>query len=59
MSKIPTDLVRHALNGPTMGPAGGAIYAAPRLTLTDPRLLLPESVDTVGPPDVNGNLTAT
>ena len=48
MSKIPTDLVRHALNGPTMGTRWSALfYAAPKADPEPIRAALAESVDTV------------
>lgn len=48
MSKIPTDLARHALSGPTMGTRWSALYYS--TAMTDPetiRAALAESVDLV------------
>lgn len=48
MSKMPTDLIHHTLNGPTMGTRWSAQFHAP--TATDPALIraaLAESVDVV------------
>jgi thiamine biosynthesis lipoprotein len=48
MSKIPTDLVRHALNGPTMGTRWSALFYAPTATDPEPiRAALSESVSLV------------
>ena len=48
MSKIPTDLVRHALNGPTMGTRWSALFHAPATVDPEPiRAALAESVDVV------------
>lgn len=48
MSKIPTDLIRHALNGPTMGTRWSAQFHAPAVTDPDPiHAALAESVDVV------------
>ena len=48
MSKIPTDLVRHALNGPTMGTRWSALFYAPvEADLDTIRAALAESVDAV------------
>lgn len=48
MLKIPTDLTRHALNGPTMGTRWSALFFAPAKVDPEPmRAALAESVDTV------------
>lgn len=48
MSKIPTDLMRHALNGPTMGTRWSALFYAPAAADPEPiRAALAESVDAV------------
>ncbi len=48
MSKIPTDLVRHALNGPTMGTRWSALFYAPATDDLEPiRAALADSVDLV------------
>jgi len=48
MSKIPTDLARHMLNGPTMGTRWSAQFHAPAVTDPDPiHAALAESVDVV------------
>ncbi len=48
MSKIPTDLARHALNGPTMGTRWSALFYAPAATDPEPiRAALAETVDVV------------
>lgn len=48
MSKIPTDLARHALNGPTMGTRWSALFYAPAKTDPEPiRIALAEAVDVV------------
>ena len=48
MSKIPTDLVRHALNGPTMGTRWSALFYAPAAVDPEPiRAALAENADLV------------
>ncbi|SFU21074.1 FAD:protein FMN transferase [Sedimentitalea nanhaiensis] len=48
MLKIPIDLVRHALNGPTMGTRWSALFYAPAAIDPEPiRAALAESVDAV------------
>ena len=48
MSKIPTELTRHALSGPTMGTRWSALFHAPAATDPEPiRAALAESVDVV------------
>lgn len=48
MSKIPTDLTRHTLNGPTMGTRWSAQFRAPATPAPDPiHAALAESVDVV------------
>ena len=48
MSKIPTELARHALSGPTMGTRWSALFYAAAATNPDPiRAALAESVDLV------------
>lgn len=48
MSKIPTELTRHALNGPTMGTRWSALFYAPAEADPEPiRAALAESVDAV------------
>ncbi|WP_298571467.1 FAD:protein FMN transferase [uncultured Aliiroseovarius sp.] len=48
MSKIPTNLLRHALNGPTMGTRWSALFYAPAEADPEPvRAALIESVDVV------------
>tara|TARA_R110002094_G_scaffold137651_2_gene129211 strand:- start:4327 stop:5271 length:945 start_codon:yes stop_codon:yes gene_type:complete len=48
MSKIPTDLARHALNGPTMGTRWSALFHAPAATDAEPiKSALAASVDVV------------
>ena len=48
MSKIPTDLTRHALSGPTMGTRWSVLLYAPAMTDPEPiRAALAESVDVV------------
>ena len=48
MSKIPTDLVRHALNGPTMGTRWSALFYAPAAVDPEPiRAALADSADLV------------
>ncbi len=48
MSKIPTNLTRHALSGPTMGTRWSALLYTPAATNPEPiRAALAESVDVV------------
>ena len=48
MSKMPTDLIRHTLNGPAMGARWSAQFHAPKATDPAPiRAALVESVDVV------------